>query len=414
MNMGRISTAHARQHLLNVITELRDGVLPSVDDAAMKRTSECLEALARIAVALRPQSEESTAGDLGAEATELEEGEALYKQLITPSSVAQVELDREGLERWLAEYLPNARQMRLSSVKQLVGGRSKKTILVSQTGCSTLPEHLVLRCDANAALIGTSVTSEYELLRRLHDAGLRVPRPIGMNAEREPIGGAFIVVERLPGKALGDFFTAPPEKDIVLQLADQLANLHRLTPADLAGCDGLRTASVSADTLAEELKKLRADITQHGDGSPIETSACDWLQAHLTDAEPLLGLVHGDLGFHNILIHDNRISALLDWELAHIGHPAEDLGYCRSAVEGVVDWQEFVTRYRESGAPPISDAAIDFYTLWVIVRFHALAVRVRSAVVSGAVPGLDLTLTSLVFPPNLQRLMARYLKQFGR
>jgi aminoglycoside phosphotransferase (APT) family kinase protein len=412
MNMGRISTAHARQHLLNVITELRDGVLPSVDDAATKRASECLEALARIAVALRPPSE-STAGDLGAEAAEIEEGEALYKRIITPSSVAQEELDRAHLERWLAEHLPNARQIRLSSVKQLVGGRSKKTILVSQTGCSALPEHLVLRCDANAALIGTSVTSEYALLKRLHHTGLRVPQPIWMNAEQSPVGGAFIVVERLPGKALGDFFSAPPDKEVVLQLADQLANLHRLTPPDLAGCDGLRTTSVSAASLAEELKKLRADITQHGDGSPIEASACDWLQAHLNDAEPLLGLVHGDLGFHNILIQDNRISALLDWELAHIGHPAEDLGYCRSAIEGVVDWHAFVARYREGGAPPISDAAIDFYTLWVIVRFHALAVRVRSSVVAGAVPGLDLTLTSLVFPPNLLRLMARYLARFS-
>ena len=276
-----------------------------------------------------------------------------------------------------------------------------------------MPEHLVLRCDLNAALIGTSVTSEYELLKRLHGAGLRVPRPIYVHAGKYPLGGDFIVVERLPGNVMGDFFTAPTEKDVVLQLADQLANLHTLPPTDFAGCDGLRIASVSADALADELTKLQANITQHGDDSPIEASACDWLRAHLNDAEPLLGLVHGDIGFHNILIHDGRLTALLDWELSHMGHPAEDLGYCRSAVEGVVDWREFVARYRESGAPPISDAAIDFYTLWVIVRFHALAVRLRSAVVSGVVPGLDLTLTSLVIPPNLQRLMARYLNQFG-
>ncbi len=56
---------------------------------------------------------------------------------------------------------------------------------------------------------------------------------------------------------------------------------------------------------------------------------------------------------------------------------------------------------------------IDFHTQQVIVCFHSLAVRVRSGVVSGAVPGLDLMPNSFVLPPDLRRLMAWHLKQFG-
>jgi aminoglycoside phosphotransferase (APT) family kinase protein len=333
---------------------------------------------------------------------------------LIPTFVGDGGFDLEGFERWLNVHMPDAAGLHLTSSHEVKGGRSKKTVLLTQSGCASLPQHLVLRSDLNAALTGTTVTSEYELLRRLHDAGVRVPRPLYMSADgSSPIGSPFILMERLPGRTQGDLFNAPADRNVVLQLAEQLAYLHRQPPADFADCDGVRTTAVNAADLGVELDKLRTDIQTYGDGSAIEVMACDWLRAHLDDAEPCFAVVHGDPGFHNILVHDGHLSGVLDWELAHIGHPAEDLGYCRCAVEGALGWGEFLSRYRASGAPWLSDAAIDFYTLWVIVRFHALAVRVRSGVVSGAVPGLDLTLTSLVFPPNLLRLMARYLKQFG-
>lgn len=411
INGGRIPTEHAQRYLLNVIAELRDAVLPKVDDVGKRRAAECLEVLARLAVGLRPSSEGIAAG-IEAELLELDDGEALLRDLMTTTRVGSEGFDREGLERWLNAHLPDAAELRLTAADEVQGGRSKKTVLLTQAGCASLPQHLVLRSDLNAALTGTTVTSEYELLRRLHDAGIRVPRPLYMNPDSAPLGAPFILMQRLPGRAQGDFFKAPADREVVLQLAEQLGRLHRLPFGYFADCSGLRTMAVSATALGAELQLLRADIEKHGDGSTIEAKACDWLRAHLGDAEPQLSLVHGDAGFHNILVDEGRLSGVLDWELAHIGHPAEDLAYIRSAVEGAMDWSDFIARYRDSGAPPLSEAAIDFYTLWVLVRFHSLALRVRSGVVSGAVPGLDLTLTSVVFPPNLQRLMARYLKQF--
>jgi aminoglycoside phosphotransferase (APT) family kinase protein len=35
--------------------------------------------------------------------------------------------------------------------------------------------------------------------------------------------------------------------------------------------------------------------------------------------------VHGDFGFHNLLVSGNEISAVLDWELATIGDPLSDV-----------------------------------------------------------------------------------------
>lgn len=412
MNLGKISPETAQRYLLNAIAELRDGVLSKVDEEKRTRANECLEVLARVAVGLNPAPADADDG-WKSEAAHLDESESRVQELLASKGGAEETFDREGLEAWLKSRLPGASQLRLTAAKVLQGGRSKQTVLLSQSGFDAFPENLVLRRDLNASLIGTSVTSEHDLLVRLQASGMRVPRVLLMNDGQDPIGSPFILVERLPGRPRGDFFNAPTDPEVVLQLADQLGALHRLRVDDFTDCKGLRSAAVDASSLASDLESLRQDLARHGDGGVIESAAYNWLSKNVSDAEPMLSLVHGDLGFHNILVQEGRLTGLLDWELAHIGHPAEDLGYVRHAVERVVDWNRFMERYRASGAPVISDAAIDFYSLWVVVRFYALAARVRSGVAAGAVPGLDLTLTSVLFPPSLARLMARYLTQFG-
>jgi len=61
-------------------------------------------------------------------------------------------------------------------------------------------------------------------------------------------------------------------------------------------------------------------------------------------------LVHGDFGPQNVLIEDNRITALVDWEFAHIGQPVEDLA-----------WAEWIVRTHHPDAvdalPELLDAS---------------------------------------------------------
>ena len=60
-------------------------------------------------------------------------------------------------------------------------------------------------------------------------------------------------------------------------------------------------------------------------------------------------LVHGDYNFHNLLFDGDRLSAVLDWELSHVGHPAEDLGYIKQTAEQSVAWEDFMAAYRDEG-----------------------------------------------------------------
>ena len=61
-------------------------------------------------------------------------------------------------------------------------------------------------------------------------------------------------------------------------------------------------------------------------------------------------LVHGDFGPQNVVIEDDRITALVDWEFAHIGQPVEDLA-----------WAEWIVRMHHPDAvaelPELLDAS---------------------------------------------------------
>jgi aminoglycoside phosphotransferase (APT) family kinase protein len=68
---------------------------------------------------------------------------------------------------------------------------------------------------------------------------------------------------------------------------------------------------------------------------PILLLSCAfiWLKNHVPADSTSPVLVHSDVGFHNILTLDGKITALLDWEFTHLGDPSEDIAYGRQFVE---------------------------------------------------------------------------------
>ena len=84
-----------------------------------------------------------------------------------------------------------------------------------------------------------------------------------------------------------------------------------------------------------------------------------WLRSHL---DLLAGRpacrIHGDVGFHNILMNGDEIGALLDWEFSHISDPIEDLVYIKPFLDQISGWDDFLKVYQDaSGFTFEADAA---------------------------------------------------------
>ncbi len=283
----------------------------------------------------------------------------------TPDAGASVEAVNVGsVTQYLRRRFPQDAAIRASEVTSIPGGRSKKTFFVNVDGSSALPRQLVIRQDYALKYAGTKVADEYPPLVTLSGLGLPVPKPLHLEREPSELGPPFMFVNRLSGKPPGSYFgmttTCP---GAFRELAAFLARLHQVEPQTLgfapkpAGTDNLLTL------LAQYRSKWRDNATR---SSPVVDFAYAWAERQCARDAGTTTFVHGDAGPYNFLVENDRLTAILDWEFAHVGDPAEDLGVARIYCEGSLPWAEFLSIYTAAGGRPVSESRIQ---LGMLIQF---------------------------------------------
>jgi aminoglycoside phosphotransferase (APT) family kinase protein len=294
--------------------------------------------------------------------------------------------------------------------RKLSGGRSKITLMAELEGAHDLPSRIVIRQDGEEWITGKAVVDEESLLRRLHVAGLKVPEPLLVEPTGAVLGKPFLVVPAFAGRPAGEHFLILPEiEEAFLQLADQLARLHTLPIAEFSGMGSIVEANYTAEELRGSLAAYQTVIvTQDTAPSALMAAVFEWLYDNAPRMSSIpRALVHADAGFHNMLIDGDRLSVMLDWELAHIGNPAYDLGYVRHGVRDPAQWERFMARYRAAGGPDVPPECVEYFTLFTGYWYHHLQLRARTALVSGALRNLELATLMADFAPQLLSSVSR-------
>jgi aminoglycoside phosphotransferase (APT) family kinase protein len=166
------------------------------------------------------------------------------------------------------------------------------------------------------------LAAEASLMQLAHDAGLPSPRVLRVLEPDDGLGCGFIM-QRIEGetiarKILRDAAFAPARPLLARQLGKVAAGIHALPRARLP-----RLREVTA---ASEIDDLDREIRGFGWPRPVFELALRWLRAR--DPGPCeMTLVHGDFRHGNLVIGPDGLRAVLDWELAHLGDPMEDLGW---------------------------------------------------------------------------------------
>ena len=297
--------------------------------------------------------------------------------------------DRAAMDAFLAATFPDAKGIKVAQSDFISGGNSKYTLSLRLANAGQLPEHVVLRGDSSTSSTfgGVPVQREYELLTVLHQHGVCVPKPLAYEGTGKVFGSAFMLVEKKPGISIGHMFELPaPNMEICRDVARRLAQIHAV-PLDAVGfVRGAERGTVDQvqDLLAESFANYRA----LGWASPVYEAAFDWLHANIGVLDRTRGLVHGDYGLNNILIDNERVATILDWEFNHIGNPAYDLGYFHYQAEALGSWQAFVDAYREAGGKNLSQEELDYSTLFAVVRLGVMVCQSYAAFRAGQFTGL--------------------------
>lgn len=418
-----------RSCLLNVVEAINGVLVPELNGSARARAGECVTILLRAVQALgaadadaaqlarllaepgpvAPASWRATADAEGAILDRAEAAADAAGQPAAGTATGGRSFDPERFQTFLRQHELGGAATRVTGSRQLAGGRSKQTIMVTLEGASGLPTTVVVRQDWSSAVTGTSVVAEYALLRRVFDAGLRVPQPLLLEKSPDALGGPFLVVTPMPGGAQGDIFNPPRSERLALQVAAQLAQLHQLAPEEFSAL-GVPTEAYSQAQLREGLQGFRALNGKLGVPCRTIEIATDWLERNIEGVKGGKAMLHNDLGCHNFLIEGEELTAILDWELAHIGNPAADLGYVRDWIGQMTPWPRFMQAYRAAGGPAVDQATLDFYTLWCGVRLYCLLLQARAGVAMGMVKDTEITYAVAQFMPKLLHRISRELR----
>ena len=296
-----------------------------------------------------------------------------------PETNAGQSLDVEALKKYFAHFkgtkhLPGP--LELIETNPLSGGFSRQTILIKVRDGSGKTIPLVIRKQIpNGFLDGAcnALFEETPFFRLCNQHRLPVPELLWHERDTSIIGGEFFITECMPGKTIGTSYQmATGIGDAFFQqLAQYLAAQHAIDWTPFA-----------ADLLASSRIPEGAEVTSHQaalsmvdqfesywrkaslDPLPSYEIMVDWLKHNVPHTERKAALCHGDIGFHNMLVEDGQIKAVLDWETSRLGDPARDLSYIRPMVTHYVDWQKFIGWYRAAGGPEIDEASLAYYDVF--------------------------------------------------
>lgn len=336
---------------------------------------------------------------------------------------ADTEIDGPKLERYLRDRTGDP-ALDLAEFKPLMGGFGKETYLFRASG-RELDGEFVIRRDQPAELVPGAchkVSHEFEVVKAVWEAGFPAPEALWLERNSSLLPGAdFIVMRRSAGAPAGTLVGATGETDPTLndQLGETMGRLHSLPPLmDL----GDLTESIRRDqwhwpaekVLRTYIDDMRGMLLNLPHAPSLATvAAWNWLAENMPDDLGSPCLIHGDIGFHNMLLTDGRLSCLLDWENTQIGHPGMDLGYVFNAAGATLDWPRVMRAYAAAGGTPLNERQLLYFRIMMLVRIATTVNVGPSHLFCGEVLNLRLLNAEVQFrPPVLQR-MAQLIEQYA-
>ncbi|HZE65781.1 MAG TPA: phosphotransferase family protein [Sporichthyaceae bacterium] len=312
---------------------------------------------------------------------------------------------QDTLTGWLATWRPET-TVAVTEPVLLGGGSSKQNwafdAVWSPTGGGDRISHqLILRQDAEQGVVSTSLAVEAELMDALAGTGVPVPVVYGVDTTAAIFAVPTVVVGRLSGRAdravLRDVdpLGLGPDGRLALahQLADLLADIHAVDAAMLTAVLPDPGPDPAAHGLAHWTSELAGERARGHGGAPVLNDTLAWLAAHLPAPPGRQVLVHGDFRPANVLVEGGRVTALLDWELAHLGDPVDDLGWYTGAIyrrEHFLDgWtvEDLLARYHERTGFAPDPARLRFWQVFSTFRLTVIAVRAVRLLAEGSPMG---------------------------
>jgi aminoglycoside phosphotransferase (APT) family kinase protein len=292
------------------------------------------------------------------------------------AATAEAEL-AAGVRSVLAELGGDAEGLTLSSIP---GGASRETWLAAGVA-----GRWVLRRDPKGSVSLVPMGDEFALIKRAAAAGVPVPEPLAFEPEGGRFGSPGMLVSFVEGTSVAPRILRKPEyeaarAELTGQLAGALAQIHAIEAASLEGV----LPAAPGDPALAQLDEWERQLDRIGQPFPAIELGLRWLRANAPEpAAPRL--VHGDFRLGNFIVGEDGLAAVIDWELAHRGDPAEDIGWLciRSwrfgnddrPVAGLGRLDEFLAAYEAAGGAALDRERIRYWEVFGNLKWAVVCAR---------------------------------------
>ncbi len=289
----------------------------------------------------------------------------------------------DGLTAFLANEMGEASSPRVTDVSLVASiGNAREPWSFTASWQDTRGNRHEARCimllQAEAGQLETTLGPEFGTIRALADSDVPVPRALWCDESGRWLGQGFFVTAFVPGTAsmrpLRVEGGVAELRSVALGLASAAARLHAFD-WQAAGLTCLEPVAAHDAALTQlgfwEDQFERRKLEPH----PAMAWAFEWLRGNAPTAKRI-SIVHGDLRFGNVLYDGDQLTALLDWEMTHLGDPVEDLGWAYRSLwspERSLPFPEFLAAYEEASGTTIDADHLRWYQAFSEVKHSVIS-----------------------------------------
>ena len=325
---------------------------------------------------------------------------------------------QEKILAYLQSKLPRARDLILSQFTQTAGGWSHEIYTFYahwQEDSQEVTRGLCVRKDPGVGLLRnlSNLKEQYRVLEALEPTPVPTPKDYWYEEDPALLGGPFFVMEKVEGEVpnpwsrVGKQYYAEAAKrgQLPRSFVAALAALHNLDWR-AAGLDFLGLPGPGEDFALREVAKWESLIQQSlRKPEPVLTEVLMWLKAN-APATQRLAFVHGAYRTGNLIVKDDAVAAIIDWELQVIGDPMYDVAYVLSDLnrEGspllscVVERELFLDSYQQLTGLTVDLAVCRYYEILYMMRSTAFWLSASGLFAEGKNKDLRLARTRYSVP----------------
>jgi len=288
-----------------------------------------------------------------------------------------------ALETRLADYLahrmPDASDMQVDDLARIHGGSSQETFRFRarwQRAGRSEERRLILRRAPEAGLVNAERDLEFTVYSALAGSGVPIPTAHFLELDGHWLDRPFFIMDLVDGKPGHFFFSNDPYEGQSQAVGRNFWNhLGTLAAQDhrALGLASLRNGDADDAYWSRELDHWEAALDA-GEAviEPTVRGALRWLRRNPPPPAAKPAIVHGDYRCGNFLfLPDGRVSAVLDWEMCHVGDPLEDIAWALNpmwTMEKYFPFEEGLAIWEEASGLKIDREALDWWRLFAPVK----------------------------------------------